>query len=52
MANDVHRDFFLAKRREIISDAAALLHRESSFLQAFEDAVHVVRNGVHHETIE
>ena len=36
-------------RREIMADAAALLHGQGGFLQAIEDPVHRVGNGAHDE---
>ena len=38
--------------REIVADAAALLHRDGRLLQHLEDASHAVRDRAHHETVE
>ena len=37
---------------EIVTDAAALLHRQGRFLQTLEDPGHIVRNRSHDETVE
>src|SRR5690606_37474578 len=41
-----------AKRREVIADAAALLHGEGGFLQILENAFHRVGDFTHHEAVE
>ncbi len=38
--------------REIIADAAALLHRQRRFAQMRKDPAHVVRDGAHHKAVE
>ena len=40
------------ERREVVADAAALLHGERGFLQVLEDRGHVVRDPPHHEAVE
>ena len=40
------------QRREVVADAAALLHRQRRFAQMREDAVHVVGDGAHDEAVE
>ena len=40
------------QRREIVADAAALLHRQRRLAQMGEDAGHVVRNRAHDEAVE
>ena len=40
------------KRREVVADAAALLHGERRFLQVLEDRGHVVSDPAHHEAVE
>src|SRR6185312_14180882 len=38
--------------REIVADAAALLHRQRRFAQMREDAAHIVRDLAHDEAVE
>ncbi len=40
------------KGREVVADAAALLHGQRRFAKARKDAAHVVRDGAHHIAIE
>ena len=40
------------ERREVVADAAALLHGERGFLQMLEDRRHVVADRPHHEAVE
>ena len=41
-----------ANGREVIADAAALLHRQRSLFQHLEDAAHAVGDGAHDEAVE
>ena len=38
--------------REVVADAAALLHRQRGFLEHVEDARHRIGHGAHHEAVE
>ena len=40
------------QRREVVADAAALLHGERGFLDVVEDGAEVVLDAAHHEAIE
>ena len=41
-----------AQRREVVADAAALLHRQRAFAQRAEDAVERIVDRAHHEAVE
>ena len=51
-ADATHRRALGAERGEVVTDATAMLHRECGFLEALEDAVHVVRDISHDEAIK
>src|SRR5260370_20669716 len=46
------RSAFGPERREVVADAAALLHRECCFAQVTENAAEVVLDVAHHEAVE
>ena len=51
-AHTLYRRALGAQRREIVADAAALLHGQRGFFQILEDAGHVVGDVPHDEAIE
>ena len=51
-ADAAHRRALGPERREIVADAAALLHGQRGFLEMLEDARHVVGNDAHDEAVE
>ena len=51
-ADTLDRRTLGAERREVVTDAAALLHGQRCFPQIVEDRGHVVRNPPHHEAVE
>ena len=51
-ADPVHRRALRPEGREIIADAAALLHRQRRLAQMGENAAHVVGDRPHHKAVE
>ncbi len=51
-ADALHRRALGPQRREVVTDAAALLHGQRGFAQMGEDPGHVVRHGAHDEAVE
>ena len=48
----LHRRALGPERREIVPDAAALLHRQRCFLHVLEDRAEIVLDRPHHEAVE
>ena len=51
-ADALHRRAARPQGREIVADAAALLHRQRRLAQMGEDAAHIVGDRAHHEAVE
>ena len=51
-ADALHRRPLRPQRREVVADAATLLHRQRRLLQVLEDPPHVVRDVAHDEAVE
>ena len=51
-ADAPHQRALGAQRREVVADAAALLHGERGFLDVVEDGAEVVLDGAHDEAVE
>ena len=49
--NALHLGTLRSDRREVVTDAAALLHGQRGLFQHVEDAAHAVGNGAHDKAV-